>query len=181
MTFASWWSADPIVNVAIFSLLFPHLMIMAQSSVPQPLDPALPTSAMSITLLPKSQSSFSMAAAEGGEEARGRQGHPYVPKRLPVLVLADVIYSFLMKNFAPKKKDAQDGHATDAAPWQQQPAAMPHAGYQSAEPATAYAGTPAYSGAAPPPQQMPTQHGASLAAAATPDAYVQMARKRKGE
>lgn len=106
------WSNDPVVNLSLFSLFFPLAQIMSATSIPQPLDPDLPTSSMSLSFLPQSSgSSFSMAAAEGGEEARGRTASPYFPKRIRLLFLADVAYSFLVKNFVPTnaKKDASGG------------------------------------------------------------------------
>lgn len=79
---------------------------MATSSIPQPINPDIPTSSLSISFLPQAQGSFSMAAAEGGEEARGRRGSPYVPTRIPLLFLADKAYGLLNRQFVVKKKDA---------------------------------------------------------------------------
>lgn len=94
------------MNLAVFSLFFPLFQIMSTSSIPQPLDPKLPTSSLTISFLPQAGGSFSMAAAEGGEEARGRRGNPLVPLRIRVLWGADKVYTFLVANFASKKKDA---------------------------------------------------------------------------
>lgn len=69
-----------------------------------------------------------MAAAEGGEEARGRKGSPYVPVRLPVVWFADKLYGLLSKNLAPapKKKEAYGhGHGHDAGGWRGDHAAAP--------------------------------------------------------
>ncbi|KAI5479295.1 Etoposide-induced 2.4 family protein [Pseudohyphozyma bogoriensis] len=109
ITLLSWWSSDPVVNLAMFSLFFPLFKTMTATAIAQPLDPNLPTSAMSLSFLPQAAgSSFSMAAAEGGEEARGRKGHPSIPIRIQVLFLADKVYAFLVKQFVgmAKKKDA---------------------------------------------------------------------------
>ncbi|KAM0755327.1 hypothetical protein T439DRAFT_320034 [Meredithblackwellia eburnea MCA 4105] len=114
ITLFSWWSADPVVNLALFSLLFPFYQIMSTVSIPQPLDPRLPTSSMTLSVLPQlgGGGSFSMAAAEGGEEARGRKGNPLVPVRIRVLFLAEAVYENVMKGFigqGSRKKDA-GGH-----------------------------------------------------------------------
>lgn len=82
---------------------------MAQSAIAQPLDPDLPTSSLSLSFLPQAKgSSFSMNAVEGGEEDRGRSGHPYVPKNLPVLILAEKLYGLVAQQVSSssKKKDA---------------------------------------------------------------------------
>lgn len=81
---------------------------MATTAMPQPLDPNLPTSSLTISFLKtqSGQTSFSMAAAEGGEEARGRKAHPWVPVRIQVLFLADVVYSALSATVVGRKKDA---------------------------------------------------------------------------
>jgi hypothetical protein len=126
ITFVSYWSNDPIVNLALFSLAFPLAQITASSSIPQPLDPKIPTSSLSLScvsppssppipltpatrFLPQAQGSFALSNAEGGEEARGRRGNPYVPIRIPVLFLADKLYALLNKNLGSKKKDAGGG------------------------------------------------------------------------
>ena len=118
---------------------FPDPQIMSSSSIPQPLDPNLPTSSLSISVLPQAAGSFSMAAAEGGEEARGRKGNPYVPVRLPVLWFADKLYSFLSKNLAPapKKKEAGHGygHGHDAGGWRGEYAAPNSRPYPPSVPA----------------------------------------------
>ena len=108
ITFISWWSSDPLVNLALFSLLYPFYSVMATSVMPQPLDPNLPTSSLTISFLKtqSGQTSFSMAAAEGGEEARGRKAHPAVPVRLQILWPADVVYSALSATVVGRKKDA---------------------------------------------------------------------------
>lgn len=108
ITLVSWWSSDPLVNLALFSLFFPFFQILATSSMPQPLDPNLPTSQLTISFLNQKsgQTSFSMAAAEGGEETRGRRPSALVPIRIPVLFGADAVYSILAASFSGKKKDA---------------------------------------------------------------------------
>ncbi|KDE06534.1 hypothetical protein MVLG_03183 [Microbotryum lychnidis-dioicae p1A1 Lamole] len=107
ITLLSWWSAEPIVNLAIFSLLYPFFQVAATASIAQPLDASILTSAINISFMPKGQGSFSMAAAEGGEENRGRRGHPFVPVRLRVLAAAEVAHAALMFSFGGgRKKDA---------------------------------------------------------------------------
>ncbi|KAM0792279.1 hypothetical protein ACM66B_004970 [Microbotryomycetes sp. NB124-2] len=108
ITFVSWWFKDPLVNLALFGLFFPFFQVLASSSMPQPLDPNLPTSQLTISFLSKQtgQTSFSMAAAEGGEEARGRKPSPYVPIRIPVLLPAERVYAMLTAAFIGRKKDA---------------------------------------------------------------------------
>lgn len=109
ITLFSSFMSDPVANLAIFSLLYPFYNIMAQSAVPQPLDPDLPTSSLSLSFLPQAKgSSFSMNAVEGGEEDRGRSGHPYIPKILPVLILAEKLYGLVAQQVSSssKKKDA---------------------------------------------------------------------------
>lgn len=96
------------MNLALFSLFFPFFQILATTSVPQPLDPNLPTSQLTISFLNQKsgQTSFSMAAAEGGEDSRGRKPSGLIPVRIPVLFLADTIYGVLAASFVGKKKDA---------------------------------------------------------------------------
>ncbi|KAK4058906.1 hypothetical protein OIO90_000352 [Microbotryomycetes sp. JL221] len=113
ITFVSWWFKDPLVNLSLFGLFFPFFQVLASSSMPQPLDPNLPTSQLTISFLSKQtgQTSFSMAAAEGGEEARGRKPSPYVPIRIPVLLPAERLYAMLMAAFVGRKKDASGASA----------------------------------------------------------------------
>lgn len=108
ITFVSWWSSDPLVNLALFALFYPFYQVMATTAMPQPLDPNLPTSSLTISFLKtqSGQTSFSMAAAEGGEEARGRKAHLWVPVRIQVLFFADVVYSALAATVVGRKKDA---------------------------------------------------------------------------
>lgn len=113
ITFASWWCADPIANLALFALLFPVLQLLTPAALPLPLDPNSPASgAGGLSFAAKGKESFSMAAAEGGEEARGRRGHPGVPSRVPVLWLAERGYGFVRGAFVGvgggggRKKDA---------------------------------------------------------------------------
>ncbi|GAA6016566.1 hypothetical protein JCM11491_005998 [Sporobolomyces phaffii] len=109
ITFLSYWSSDPIVNLAVFALLYPAFQLTSTVAVAQPLDPALPsTSSTAAAFLagananahvPATGASFSIAAAEGGSEDRGRKGSPFVPQRVRALVLADVGYKSLRAAF----------------------------------------------------------------------------------
>ncbi|GAA5971295.1 hypothetical protein JCM8115_005498 [Rhodotorula mucilaginosa] len=126
ITLLSWWSSDPIVNLAVFALLFPLFSLTSTTAMPQPLDPALPgSSSAAASSAPAflhaasglGYGSFSIAAAEGGEEARGRKGHPAVPVRVRVLIFAELVYAALAGAFgvgsagsAGRKKDAGMGH-----------------------------------------------------------------------
>ncbi|KWU46560.1 hypothetical protein RHOSPDRAFT_15125 [Rhodotorula sp. JG-1b] len=126
ITLLSWWSLDPIVNLAVFALLFPLFSLTSTTAMPQPLDPALPgSSSAAASSAPAflhaasglGYGSFSIAAAEGGEEARGRKGHPAVPVRVRVLIVAELVYAALAGAFgvgssgsAGRKKDAGMGH-----------------------------------------------------------------------
>ncbi|GAA6054547.1 hypothetical protein JCM3770_006022 [Rhodotorula araucariae] len=122
ITIMSWWSSDPVVNLAIFALLYPLFSLTSTSAIPQPLDPSLPGAASSAPAFLHGASglghgSFSIAAAEGGEENRGRKGSALVPVRIRALVLAEFVYSTLTAAFgaggAPgaggRKKDAGGG------------------------------------------------------------------------
>ncbi|SCV69294.1 BQ2448_2314 [Microbotryum intermedium] len=112
ITLLSWWSAEPIVTLAIFSLFYPFFQVMATASIAQPLDVSIPASAINISFMPKGQGSFSMAAAEGGEENRGRRGHPFVPVRIRVLAAAEVVHGALLSSFGGgRKKDAAASNA----------------------------------------------------------------------
>ncbi|GAA5978132.1 hypothetical protein JCM10908_004240 [Rhodotorula pacifica] len=126
ITIMSWWSSDAIVNLAVFALLFPLFSLASTTAMPQPLDPALPgSSSAAASSAPAflhaasglGYGSFSIAAAEGGEEARGRKGHPGVPVRVRVLLVAELVYATLAGAFgvgsagsAGRKKDAGMGH-----------------------------------------------------------------------
>ncbi|GAA5931242.1 EI24 domain-containing protein [Sporobolomyces koalae] len=108
ITFLSWWSSDPVVNLALFALAYPLFQLTSTVSIPQPLDPSLPsTSSTAASFLnatassatPAAGASFSIAAAEGGSEDRGRKGSPFVPERMRVLVLADLGYKSLRAAF----------------------------------------------------------------------------------
>ncbi|GAA5910911.1 EI24 domain-containing protein [Sporobolomyces salmoneus] len=108
ITFLSWWSSDPIVNLAIFALLYPFFQLTSTTSIPQPLDPSLPsTSSTAASFLsannsnstPAAGASFSIAAAEGGSEDRGRRGSPWVPERMRVLGGAELGYRSLRSAF----------------------------------------------------------------------------------
>ncbi|GAA5996600.1 hypothetical protein JCM5350_006758, partial [Sporobolomyces pararoseus] len=108
ITFLSWWSSDPIVNLAVFALLYPLFQLTSTVSIPQPLDPSLPStsstaasflSSTSSSTTPAAGASFSIAAAEGGSEDRGRRGSPFVPERMRVLVLADIGFKSLKAAF----------------------------------------------------------------------------------
>ncbi|GAA5881984.1 hypothetical protein JCM3774_002562 [Rhodotorula dairenensis] len=126
ITIMSWWSSDPIVNLAVFALLFPLFSLTSTTAMPQPLDPALPgSSSAAASTAPAflhaasglGYGSFSIAAAEGGEEARGRKGHPAVPVQVRVLIVAELVYAALAGAFgvgsgagAGRKKDAGMGH-----------------------------------------------------------------------
>lgn len=118
-------SRDPIVNLAVFALLFPLFSLTSTTAMPQPLDPSLPgSSSAAASSAPAflhaasglGYGSFSIAAAEGGEEARGRKGHPAVPVRVRVLAVAELVYAALSTAFgigsasAGRKKDAGMGH-----------------------------------------------------------------------
>ncbi|GAA5859283.1 hypothetical protein JCM1840_003833 [Sporobolomyces johnsonii] len=124
ITLLSWWSSDPIVNLAVFALLYPLFQLTSTVSIPQPLDPSLPsTSSTAASFLapsssmavPSAGASFSIAAAEGGSEDRGRRGSPWVPQRIRVLIGADLAYKALRAAFGGagggggRKKDAM-GH-----------------------------------------------------------------------
>lgn len=87
---------------------------MASSAIPQPLDPNTISSTLSLSFLPQAQGSFSMAAAEGGEEVRGKKGNPLIPKSLPVLFGADKLYGLVSKQVSMgiKKKDAGGYHGS---------------------------------------------------------------------
>ncbi|KAK4704512.1 hypothetical protein P7C70_g1708, partial [Phenoliferia sp. Uapishka_3] len=127
---------------------------MSTTSMPQPLDPKIPTSSLAINFSNVGRSgsgsagSFSMAAAEGGEEARGRRGHPAIPIRIHVLILAAKIHALLVDNFASKKKDASSGGGSGGG-----------GGY--GHPLPTYPDTSGWRGdftssaSAPPPQQSP--------------------------
>lgn len=99
--------SDPIVNLAVFALLYPLFQLTSTVSIPQPLDPSLPsTSSTAAAFLsstsaatPAAGASFSIAAAEGGSEDRGRRGSPLVPERVRVLVLADLGFKSLKAAF----------------------------------------------------------------------------------
>lgn len=122
----SRYRSDPIVNLAVFALLFPLFSLTSTTAMPQPLDPALPgSSSAAASSAPAflhaasglGYGSFSIAAAEGGEEARGRKGHPAVPVRVRVLIFAELVYAALAGAFgvgsagsAGRKKDAGMGH-----------------------------------------------------------------------
>lgn len=95
------------MNLAVFALLYPLFQLTSTVSIPQPLDPSLPsTSSTAAAFLsstssatPAAGASFSIAAAEGGSEDRGRRGSPFVPERFRVLVLADIGYKSLKAAF----------------------------------------------------------------------------------
>ncbi|CEQ39739.1 SPOSA6832_01280 [Sporobolomyces salmonicolor] len=130
ITLLSWWSSDPIVNLAVFALLYPLFQLTSTVSIPQPLDPSLPsTSSTAASFLapssmgvPSAGASFSIAAAEGGSEDRGRRGSPWFPERIRVLIGADLTYKALRAAFGSagggggRKKDAMGhGHGGRAA------------------------------------------------------------------
>ncbi|GAA5996200.1 EI24 domain-containing protein [Rhodotorula paludigena] len=132
ITLLSSWSSDPIVNLAVFALLFPLFSLTSSVAIPQPLDPALPGSSSSATpafmhgASGLGHGSFSIAAAEGGAEDRGRKGSALVPIRIRVLVVAELVYAALAAAFglssggaggsAGRKKDAGMGHGHGASP-----------------------------------------------------------------
>ncbi|BGP37939.1 hypothetical protein JCM10450v2_001876 [Rhodotorula kratochvilovae] len=131
ITLMSWWSSDPVVNLAIFALLYPLFSLTSTSAIPQPLDPSLLGAASSAPAFLHGASglghgSFSIAAAEGGEENRGRKGSALIPVRIRVLVLAELVYSALTAAFGAsgpggggRKKDAGGagmGHGHGASP-----------------------------------------------------------------
>ncbi|GAA5848581.1 hypothetical protein JCM8547_004560 [Rhodosporidiobolus lusitaniae] len=119
ITILSWWSSDPIVNLAVFALLYPLFQLTSTVSIPQPLDPTHPSTSSSAPSFLHSATgighgSFSIAAAEGGEENRGRKGSKLVPVRLRILLLAEGVYAALTAAFGTgggggRKKDAM-GH-----------------------------------------------------------------------
>ncbi|GAA6037092.1 hypothetical protein JCM8097_008726 [Rhodosporidiobolus ruineniae] len=121
ITFLSWWSSDPVVNLAIFALLYPLFQLTSTVSMPQPLDPSHPsTSSTAPSFLHSAtgvgHGSFSIAAAEGGSENQGRKGSALVPTRVRVLLLAEGVYAALTAAFGMassgggRKKDAGHGH-----------------------------------------------------------------------
>ncbi|BGP06034.1 Protein EI24 [Rhodotorula toruloides] len=123
ITILSWWSSDPIVNLAVFALLYPLFSLTSTVAIPQPLDPSFPGSASSKapSFLHSASGlgygSISIAAAEGGEESRGRKGSAYVPVRIRVLLVAEMVYGALTAAFGAgggagggRKKDAGMGH-----------------------------------------------------------------------
>ncbi|GAA5968765.1 hypothetical protein JCM3765_000859 [Sporobolomyces pararoseus] len=122
ITFLSWWSSDPIVNLAVFALLYPLFQLTSTVSIPQPLDPSLPsTSSTAASFLsstsaatPAAGASFSIAAAEGGSEDRGRRGSPFVPERMRVLVLADIGFKSLKAAFGGASMGGGGGRKKDA-------------------------------------------------------------------
>ena len=136
ITLASWWSSDPVVNLALFALLYPLFALTSTSAIPQPLDPALPgagggasSAAGGAPSFLRGASgfghgSFSIAAAEGGEEHRGRKGAKGIPTRIRVLVVAELAYAALAAAFGlgaggaggARKKDAAMGHGHGASP-----------------------------------------------------------------
>lgn len=110
ITLISFFFSNPIINFSLFSLFFPFTTLLTQSSIPQPLDPALPTAALTISILPAKASSskggaggrrhgasasFSMANAEGGEESSGRANHFIFPIRVRIFILASFAFSSL--------------------------------------------------------------------------------------
>ncbi|GAA5968220.1 hypothetical protein JCM11641_003776 [Rhodosporidiobolus odoratus] len=120
ITFLSWWSSDPIVNLSLFALLYPFFQLTSTVSIPSPLDPTYPSTSSSAPSFLHSASgmghgSFSIAAAEGGEENRGRKGSALVPVRIRVLPVAQVVYAALSAAFGTgssgggRKKDAFGG------------------------------------------------------------------------
>lgn len=114
------------MNLAVFALLFPLFSLTSTVAMPQPLDPSLPGSSSAAASSAPSFlhgasglgfGSFSIAAAEGGEEARGRKAHAAFPIRMRVLLVAEIVYSALTSAFgigsaggAGRKKDAGMGH-----------------------------------------------------------------------
>lgn len=141
---------------------------MSATSIPQPLDPKLPISALAISFGPTAGGSFSMAAAEGGEEARGRRGNPLVPIRVHVLFLADKAHGFLMANFASKKKDAggsSNGGGYGAPQAYGAYGAPAQPGYPDAGGWRGDYGAPTGMAGAPPPQPYQQQQPVGAAAA----------------
>ncbi|GAA5830329.1 hypothetical protein JCM11251_001309 [Rhodosporidiobolus azoricus] len=121
ITFLSWWSSDPIVNLALFALLYPLFQLTSTVAIPQPLDPQYPSTSSSAPAFLHGASgmghgSFSIASAEGGEENRGRKGSALVPQRVRVLLIAEGVYAALTAAFGMgssgggRKKDAGHGH-----------------------------------------------------------------------
>ncbi|GAA5885459.1 hypothetical protein JCM6882_009627 [Rhodosporidiobolus microsporus] len=166
ITFLSWWSSDPIVNLAVFALLYPLFQLTSTVAIPQPLDPTHPSTTSSAPSFLHGASgmghgSFSIAAAEGGEENRGRKGSALVPVRLRVLVIAEGVYAALSAAFGTgsssggRKKDAGHGHgggrAAAAAARERFDAGY---GAYGAPPQDVYGGQPTGYGA-PAPQQQP--------------------------
>lgn len=139
ITFASWWwqvppavpipkltadqtcphSSDPISNLALFALCYPICQLLTAPALPLPLDPSSPASGgAGLSFAARGKESFSMAAAEGGEEARGRKGHPGVPVRLPVLWVPEKVYegvSGALGGLGGRKKDAGYGQGGSTA------------------------------------------------------------------
>ncbi|BGP13869.1 hypothetical protein JCM10213_002507 [Rhodosporidiobolus nylandii] len=127
ITILTWWSSDPIVNLSLFALLYPFFQLTSTVSIPQPLDPSYPSTGSTAPSFLHAASgaghgSFSIAAAEGGEENRGRKGSVFVPVRIRVLPVAQVVYAALTAAFGTgssgggRKKDAfGHGHGGRAA------------------------------------------------------------------
>lgn len=120
---SSSYSSDPIVNLAVFALVYPLFQLTSTVSIPQPLDPSLPStsstaasflSGSSSSATPAAGASFSIAAAEGGSEDRGRRGSPFVPERMRVLVIADFGYKSLRSAFGGGGQSSGGGRKKDA-------------------------------------------------------------------
>ncbi|GAA6009022.1 hypothetical protein JCM10207_004068 [Rhodosporidiobolus poonsookiae] len=165
ITFLSWWSSDPIVNLAVFALLYPLFQLTSTVSIPQPLDPTYPSTSSSAPSFlhgatGMGHGSFSIAAAEGGEENRGRKGSALVPTRVWVLPLASALYAALSAAFGTgssgggRKKDAGHGHGGGGRAGMAAARDRFDAGYGAygAPPQDVYGGQPTgYAGGAPAP------------------------------
>jgi len=163
------------VNLAVFALLYPLFQLTSTVSIPQPLDPSLPSTsstaasflASSSSSTPAAGASFSIAAAEGGSEDRGRKGSPFVPERMRVLVIADFGYKSLRSAFGGGGSTSGGGRKKDAGGYGHGGGVRSRDTYgQGQPPSTTGAPIDPYSS-----QPQPSAYGSAFSSSAASDPY----------